>query len=338
MQVIRQIPTVFISLAFFSFFCCQSLSASDCCNHLLLDDVSENRGLHPLQGNRLGFYEKLGEYEARPAYRQLNGDFFLFYSSEKEAWVDTQFFFGATLFSRLENRVQSYCLEDYAEWVFYNNSRMEFTEDLKVNCSRVEEVCCHKLRVSSSNAENSSYYGKENSKTLGDYVAIGTQNGRYLYQQKDEDRFLEYGDRYWIVSSGVGKSSGHLNHLGGSVCPEHISDGWQISQQDSSGNWGWMADPGVLVSCLEEPLGDKVPPGHFHPQLEERRLEAKTHHLHMLESHQREGYRESSTVTILGVILFLLLLVMLVFFTNRFHKAWGRGAHGKQLISETFVK
>ena len=99
--------------------------------------------------------------------------------------------------------MQSYCLEDYAEWVFYNNSQMEFTEDLKVNCSRVDEVCCHKLKISSSNAENSSYYGEENSKTLGDYVAIGTQNGRYLYQQKDEDRFLEYGDRYWIVSSGV---------------------------------------------------------------------------------------------------------------------------------------
>ena len=137
------------------------------------------------------------------SFRQLNGDFYLFYSSQKEAWVDTQFFFGATLFSRLENRVQSYCLEDYSEWVFYNNSQMEFTEDLKVDCSRVEEVCCHKLRISSSNAENSSFYGEENSKTLGDYFAIGTQNGRYLYQQKDEDRFLEYGDRYWIVSSGV---------------------------------------------------------------------------------------------------------------------------------------
>ena len=42
---------------------------------------------------------------------------------------------------------------------------------------------------------------------LGDYVAIGTQNGRYLYQQKDEDRFLEYGDRYWIVSTGVIQSN-----------------------------------------------------------------------------------------------------------------------------------
>ena len=35
-------------------------------------------------------------------------------------------------------------------------------------------------------------------------------------------------------------------------------------KQDSSGNWGWMADTGVKVSCVEEPLGDKVPPGHFH--------------------------------------------------------------------------
>ena len=72
------------------------------------------------------------------------------------------------MFSRLENQVQSYCLEDYAEWAFYNNSQMEFTEDLKVSCSRVEAVCCHKLRISSSNSENSSYYGEENSKVLGD--------------------------------------------------------------------------------------------------------------------------------------------------------------------------
>ena len=37
-----------------------------------------------------------------------------------------------------------------------------------------------------------------------------------------------------------------------------------LSLQDSLGNWGWMADPGVKVSCLEEPLGDKIPPSHFY--------------------------------------------------------------------------
>ena len=38
-----------------------------------------------------------------------------------------------------------------------------------------------------------------------------------------------------------------------------------FSLQDTLGNWGWMADPGVQVSCLEEPLGDKkLPPSsHF---------------------------------------------------------------------------
>ena len=35
------------------------------------------------------------------------------------------------------------------------------------------------------------------------------------------------------------------------------------SLQDSLGNWGWMADPGVKVSCLEAHSGDKLPPSHF---------------------------------------------------------------------------
>ena len=198
-------------------------------------DSGYNVSVFTTQGNRLGFYEKLGKYEARPSYRweRLHHDeeikmklkmdiivlkrrdlgpiqihlstFDHFQTTERRLLpvlqfskaslgghhlhhhppphlqhyhnyhhyhhhqqVDTQFFFGASLFSRLENRVQSYCLEDYAEWAFYNNSQMEFTEDLKVTCSRVESVCCHKLRVSSSNSENSSYYGEENSKVLGD--------------------------------------------------------------------------------------------------------------------------------------------------------------------------
>ena len=51
MQILKpgQFPTTFLSLAFCSFFCCQSLVASDCCNYLLLDDVSENRDIHPIQ-------------------------------------------------------------------------------------------------------------------------------------------------------------------------------------------------------------------------------------------------------------------------------------------------
>lgn len=255
--------------------------------------------------------------------------------------MDTKFFFGATLFSRLENDVQSYCLEDYSKWSFFNNSKMEFTEDLQVNCSRIEEVCCHKVAISSTNSANASYYTEENSKTLGSYTAIGTQHGRYLYQKDGEDRFLEYGDRYWIVSTGVGKTSGHLNHLGGSVCPESIKSGWQISTQDPQGNWGWMADPGVRLSCVAEP-SESPPASHYqlrhlpHTVAEEH----LPHHAkvrHLTTNHEGHSTREVASSTILGLILLFLLLAMAAFFTKRFHKAWGRGAHGKQLLAETFV-
>jgi hypothetical protein len=43
--------------------------ASECCSDLLLDDKSDAGSLHPVQGNRLGFYSRLGEFGARPAYR-----------------------------------------------------------------------------------------------------------------------------------------------------------------------------------------------------------------------------------------------------------------------------
>ena len=26
--------------------------------------------------------------------------------------------------------------------------------------------------------------------------------------------------------------------------------GWQVSQQDSLGNWGWIGEPGVKVTCF----------------------------------------------------------------------------------------
>ncbi len=48
--------------------------ATECCPDLLLDDKSDKGLLHPVQGNRLGFYSRLGEYGARPAYRSDRED------------------------------------------------------------------------------------------------------------------------------------------------------------------------------------------------------------------------------------------------------------------------
>ena len=46
------------------------------------------------------------------------------------------------------------------------------------------------------------------------YKAIGLINGRWVYQKPGEDRYLEYGNKYWIASTGVGKTSGHIHNSG----------------------------------------------------------------------------------------------------------------------------
>ena len=48
--------------------------------------------------------------------RQQGGSFYLFYDDEEEKWVDTMFFFGATIFNRLENDNSNYCVDSYSNW------------------------------------------------------------------------------------------------------------------------------------------------------------------------------------------------------------------------------
>ena len=48
--------------------------------------------------------------------RQQGGSFYLFYDDEEEKWVDTRFFFGATIFNRLENDNSNYCVDSYSNW------------------------------------------------------------------------------------------------------------------------------------------------------------------------------------------------------------------------------
>ena len=82
-------------------------------------------------------------------------------------------------------------------------------------------------------------------------------NGRWVYQKPGEDRFLEYGDKYWLGNSGVGRKSGHLHHHGGSVCPEHIQGDWEISHQDEDdGTWSWQIDEDLTVECVTEEKKD----------------------------------------------------------------------------------
>ena len=168
------------------------------------------------------------------------------------------------MFSRLENDNTNYCLESYNNWYRFNGSDMVFSEKMNASCNSIKDVCCRNIMISSVNENlttvaNTSLYQNNAKETLGEYHAIGTQNGRWVYQKKWEDRFLEYGNKYWLANTGVGKKSGHMHHDGGSVCPEFITGEWQISSQDEKGRWSWTTDVELKVSCLADSQTETPP-------------------------------------------------------------------------------
>ena len=152
--------------------------------------------------------------------------------------------------------MDAYCLDAYDNWSFYNRSELMYSENLIANCSKIEDMCCHEIRISSSNSElkygDKSFYADDPRGSLGNYKSIGMINGRYIYQKENLDRFLEYGEKYWIVNTGVGKGSGHIHHPGGSVCPEHIKSEWQIANKDEDDDWFWKDDPKLEITCVKQ--------------------------------------------------------------------------------------
>ena len=75
-----------------------------------------------------------------------------------------------------------------------------------------------------------SLYSQDTRDSLGLYTALGVFRGRYLYQKSGMERyllFLDTGD--WMVTDKVGHDHGYLSHTGGSVCPEHSDDNWELS-------------------------------------------------------------------------------------------------------------
>jgi len=302
-----------------------------CCSNILMEADTD---VHKLQGERFGFYRQLGYYGARPAYRQDGGHYYLFYHEDEQKWVDSKYFYGATLFSKLVNDMDGYCLEDWNNWSFYNGSTLMFDESLMTNCSKIEDVCCYEISITSANSDekidDKPFYDEQPKESLGIYRAIGMINGRYVYQKNNQDRFLEYGEKYWLVSTGVGKGSGHIHHPGGSVCPEHIKNEWQIAHKDDNGEWGWKDDPKLEITCIKQK-----------PEMKTKQ-HAEAHHAAGTVAQEylkieRIGHQENygSTAIVFGFITLVLLSVMVVYFGRRFHRSWGRGAQGKQLVLQT---
>jgi len=302
-------------------------SQKHCCSNILLES---DKDVHKIQGERLGFYTQLGYYGARPAYRQDGGHFFLFYHEDEQKWIDSHYFYGATLFSKLVNDMDAYCLDAYDNWSFYNRSELMYSENLMTNCSKVEDVCCHEINISSANSElkygDKSFYDEQPKESLGNYKSIGMLNGRYVYQKDNLDRFLEYGERYWLVNTGVGKGSGHIHHAGGSVCPEHIKNEWQIADKSEDDSWVWKDDTKLEITCVNKRK-------EINPKHSSHTLGPVAQPFVQIDSVDTASY--SSGTIVFGCITILLLAIMTIYFGKRFHKSWGKGAHGKQLIFET---
>ena len=88
------------------------------------------------------------------------------------------------------NDMDGYCLEEHNNWSFYNTSSFIYSESLATTCSKISEVCCSEIEISSVNSNNVSFY-KENAKEIfGVYKAFGMRNGRYAYQKENQDWFL----------------------------------------------------------------------------------------------------------------------------------------------------
>ena len=180
-----------------------------------------------------------------------------------------------------------------------------YSESLVTNCSKITEVCCPEIEISSVNANNESFYKEHAKESFGVYKPIGMLNGRYLYQKENQDWFLEYNNKYWIVSAGGAIRYGRIHHRGGSVCPEQTKNEWRIQNTD---DWSWKDDPEVKITCIQSA---GYTPGH------------------VLQS-------DAQAAIVLGCLLLLLLAMMCIYFGRRGYRAWGRGAHGKNLLFETF--
>ena len=209
--------------------------------------------------------------------------------------------------------MDGYCLEEHDNWSLFNDSTLMYQENLVTNCSKINDVCCSEVEILSVNSNNKTYFDKLPKVSLGIYKTIGMMNGRYAYQKENHDRVIEYFDRQWVVSTGFGITLGDIYHPGGSVCPEHIKNEWQIVYKNQDDEWLWKNDPMLEITCVK-------PPGTL-PGF----MQAVT-------TTPQEAYR--STAIVFGFLTALLLFLMCIYFGRRFYRAWVRGAHGKNLVFE----
>jgi len=292
-----------------------SCSVEPCCTDILIDSSNHSSEVHNAQGSRLGFYRQLGQFGSRPAYKQEGGNYFLYYQESHKEWITSSYYFGSTD-GALNNDVPGYCVENNNNWVYHNGSGLARAGDTSSTCAVVEDTCCKDILLSSTSA---SLYPEYSSLCLGRYSAVGVMNGRYLYQKRGMDRYLEYHkNNQWIITTGVGKAPGYFHHQGGTVCVENAKDKWMFGSLNEDNKWVWTSDSQLDITCMEvkETVASVREKDDQHVGEDSNRFNA--------------GY--------LAVIVVLITLIcgMFIYFSRRLHRSWSKGVQGTQLIKDTF--
>ena len=241
--------------------------------------------------------------------------------------MNTEFHVGNAT-TGLVNSVPTYCADSDHTWTYFNGSEWLHSRELLAACGSPRNTCCTAVQISSPSIINNSshLYSEETTAALGEYSAVGMSNGRYLYQKPGMDRYLEYlptGD--WLVSDMVGSDQGFISHVGGSICAEDTENKWEVSVWDKkTEEWHWAYDTLLEVKCSEQ----------THTKEKERPRATGSQKMVLFDPEVVDK-TDRTVITVLAVLSFILFLFLTAIFIRRFHRAWSKGAHGKQLLLQS---
>eukprot|EP00092_Neocalanus_flemingeri_P078850 GFUD01098162.1.p1 GENE.GFUD01098162.1~~GFUD01098162.1.p1 ORF type:complete len:430 (-),score=100.07 GFUD01098162.1:62-1351(-) len=236
-------------------------SNAKCCSTILLDAEDPEHDIHILHGSRLGFYKQMGWYGDHAQYKQLDGENYVFYSKTESMWITTPHHVGNTTTGIISKNTTTKCANSLLDWQYFNGTEFQHDRNLKSTCAEIEDTCCKHIEMSSPTInkpqDNSSsvVYTEEAKKTLGRYTAVGTTNGRYVYQHDGMSRYLEFDEsnQNWLVVQGIGHTSGFIYHSGGSVCAENSGNRWHAASYDEKTKTNdWVHDGDFQVLCVDD--------------------------------------------------------------------------------------
>jgi len=302
------------------------LKMSSCCTNIVINVEDPESDIHLMQGARLGFYTQTGFYGARPQYKQDGGKYIVFFSSEEREWLNTEYHSGNTS-AGLANIATTYCVDSDHPWVFWNGSSWIPSRKVITKCASIKSSCCSSVELSTSNMHDTELYTSETKDFLGVYTAVGVSNGRYVYQKLGYDGYLEYTDNGdWMVTDMMGTNTGYLSHLGGSVCPEHSSSNWDVLRYNETFTQ-WNHDISLNVKCVQDIKESQESPragsGYRTGLTGDKNIPAGS----------SDG---SAAIIVLAVLCLIMIVALGAIFGTKFRRAWSQGAHGGQLIRESF--